>query len=58
MIDVVASFANRLLAVSCSGFNARTNSRGFQDPNEAFLCFVGGINMGNFSEGLFLCQSP
>ena len=56
IIDVVAPFANRFLTISRCGFNSRADSRGLQDPNEAFLCFVGRINMGNLSEGLDLGQ--
>ena len=40
LVDVVAPFANRLLAISGGGFNARANSRRLQEPNETFLCFV------------------
>lgn len=39
-IEIVAPFANRLLTISCRGFDARTNSRRLQDPNEPFLGFV------------------
>lgn len=40
LIKIFASFANRLLTISGSRLNTRDNSRGLQDPDEAFLSFI------------------